>query len=186
MEVFEIGQALKECADDPTHDSHTLFHTAWCSDATAALREQLRCLDLLPKCFCHLMCTRDFPVTTSDSDVYALSNYSGSELFERGFKRILRDPDLFWNSEINDLIKKGALTAIAKIKLEELESICQETTVSFQQLQTATQALVQVKGAVRSQRMGPVLDKFAVARPVFKLSLLFMLMTFLCFSGHFQ
>ena len=164
LAMFEIGQALKECADDATDDKHSLHRAAWCSDGMTALRRELRCLDLLPKCICHLYCSQHFPVTTRDADVYAISNYSGSELFERGFKRILRDTELFWHAEVNDLTKKGALSALAKIKLEELEDICGKETISFQQLQTATQALLEVKGAVRSQRLGPVLHKFGVAR----------------------
>ena len=142
-----------------------VFHAVWASPALAPLTDVLRIYTLLPRCVCHLLCTTlpDHIPETTDSDVYAIANYNGSNQLERSIKRVLRDPQSFWMSEINDLLKKGADTALSKIQVQELGEILEKEALTFQQLQTATSLLNEIRNSVRSQRLGVFLEKFTAA-----------------------
>ena len=147
--------------------SNSTFHAVWTSPAMAPIAHILRIYKVLPRCLCHLLCIdlpEHFPPTT-DEDVYAPSNYDGQELFERSLRRVLKDPDLFWHGEINDLIKKGADTALSKLKVSEIQELLAKDSLSFQQMHRATELLGEIKNCVRSQKLGTLMSQFAAAWP---------------------
>ena len=124
-------------------------------------------LNAVARCICHLFCA-ELPAhvdATVDADVHKLSKYEGKLLMERCMKRLLMEEGSWWQTEIADMLKKGAGTALAAVKIQHLQDVLQLEAWSHTNVMSATQLLNDVKGVCRSQTLGSLLDKFVVAWP---------------------
>lgn len=95
---------------------------------------------------------------TSTSDVLVFSDYCGSDLFSKTIKGIFRQDGGFWKKQIDELLKKGATSAVLKPKLDEMKmhlaklkelGTTEVTTEVMDLLIKAIQGFKELRGGIR-------------------------------------
>ena len=137
----------------------------WGSSALAPLVEIANRLEAVGRFFSHIFCVdvADGMKETSDADVQVIVQYAGRHLLEKGLQRIINDPESWWKKEIDDMVKTGAGSVLAAMKIGQLQEwIREEGTWSWQTLASATNAFSEVRVSCRSQKLGQLQDDFIV------------------------
>ena len=147
------------CADSE------LFKFLWEHDVLSPMVDAADRLQKICCCVLHIFCAESEvpPLIQASSDALALMfyNYAGNEVFERTFKRVLRDG--WWNAEIQDMLKKGGSAALVQAKAADLKDLLSASELSLNQLPHATQLLSEIKDKVRTQKIQSLLDTFAAS-----------------------
>lgn len=107
------------CADSE------LFKFLWEHDVLSPMVDAADRLQKICCCVLHIFCAESEvpPLIQASSDALVLMfyNYAGNEVFERTFKRVLRDG--WWNAEIQDMLKKGGSAALVQAKAADLKDL---------------------------------------------------------------
>ena len=147
------------CADSE------LFKFLWEHDVLSPMVDAADRLQKICCCVLHIFCAESEvpPLIQASSDALVLMfyNYAGNEVFERTFKRVLRDG--WWNAEIQDMLKKGGSAALVQAKAADLKDLLSASELSLNQLPHATQLLSEIKDKVRTQKIQSLLDTFAAS-----------------------
>ena len=158
-------------ANDGSEFQQVLEHPALAPIRQASLR-----LGNMALCLLHIFCEEAPDVScvkglSPPSDALALFyyNYSGSDIFERSFRRVLRDG--WWASEIQDMVKKGGSEVLMQKSVQEFTEFMSREPLSYQELAQATSMLNDLKGKIRTQKLGSLLDKFKARLKSFTQSL---------------
>ena len=101
----------------------------------------------------HFFCLEGLPVQLQDQEVVDYVHYKGKQYPERTLALILSEQGSFWESELNDMVKKGAANALSKEKLADLEASLKDTsTMTWLRLRSSRQQLEELQNAARSQK----------------------------------
>ena len=77
-------------------------------------------------------------------------------------RRILLDDNLWYSSELADIVKKGSTSTLAQAMVDDLlVLLTSEEVLTWNHLREATVLLAEVKGLCRSQVIASALDTFA-------------------------
>ena len=140
------------------------FEEVWTSDACGPLKECQESMELVAKCSLHLFCvgpqsSHDLG-NTVDADVLYFYQYKGQGMMEKAIRRLLTDPQTWYNKEVSDMISKGADFLLHQAKIEQLKALLKSEDRSLSAIKQATVLVKEVRGFVRSQKLSTILGQF--------------------------
>ena len=105
---------------------------------------------------------------TTMADVTCFVDYSGPLLLERSMRSVFRQEGSFWRKQVDELIEKGATSAMLKPKLEEMHLHLskvigvdeQLTNESIDIMIKMTELFKELRGGIRKVELENISDKF--------------------------
>ncbi len=142
------------------------FEEVWMGDTCGPLKECQERMELVAKCLLHLFCVDPQSYdrgNTVDADVLYFYQYKGQGMMEKAIRRLLTDPQTWYNKEVSDMISKGADSLLHQAKVEQLKALLKSSdqSFSFSALKQTTDLVKEVRGFVRSQRLATILGEFS-------------------------
>ena len=172
--VFRGGDVCKDSimafsqtflkAHDAMTSSSPLLAKVWRHEAAKPLASALERIAAACRVFCHFFC--EPPVCgppTDDEECHEFLKEAASsgvdKVFERMLRRVLTEPDLFWNREYREIVKKGGSGVLVREKVNELSDLLNGETPTRTGLATTIDLYNAVHEATRSQKMAPLTAK---------------------------
>ena len=150
-----------------TSHERAVFQKVWTSIAMQPILNAYTRVAKFCRCIMHLFCA-ELPLgvdETTNDDVTYFVTYDDGELFEKSIRKLLRDPSLWWITEVNDMKKTAATAILGKEKFSELSTLLEgDSTMSIAGIKRAFELLEDLKGSMRSQKLGDVVDRFVVPK----------------------
>ena len=130
------------------------------ADVCSSLHDALGRINRICRCFLHLVCI-DLPSNpTQDEEVLSIANFKGQQILEGAVRRILTESKGLWSNEVNDLVKKGGSSALIGSKVENLETLLQNSKPTSVHFRDMVDLLRETEKAVRSRKVRPLRESF--------------------------
>lgn len=139
------------------------FAFIWESVCCKPWQKLSSCLEKFSLALLHLFCEQVPHGVSSDpcdQDVLYFTQYAGPDLFEKNVKRWFTDEDLWYDTEISEMVRLGAAALLHGDKVMELSKMLDAPVLSTPFLNQVAEILKTVREVTRSQRLAGIMQRF--------------------------